>query len=70
MLVFNFICDLFWTVSGSPVSSVAFVWFSELKYIEKLGFKAVYASKVLYFMKLTVMLLMLLEVLWQFNCSR
>jgi hypothetical protein len=31
MLVFNFIFDLFWTVSGSSVSSLAFLWFCELK---------------------------------------
>jgi hypothetical protein len=31
MLVFNFIVDLFWTVSGSSVGSLAFLWFCELK---------------------------------------
>jgi len=35
MLVFNFIFDLLWTDTGSLSSSVAILWFCELKWIEK-----------------------------------
>jgi hypothetical protein len=47
ILVFNFIFDLLWTGSSSPVCSVVLLGSRKLKYIEKHWFKDIKTSNLL-----------------------